>query len=86
MAALKPGMRIMTDGPSMIPPITSAITRGCRILERGQCSNRQKMIIIPAYFTCQLWDSRWSVKIAPPGVAGITKRYQASSSNTSMVS
>ena len=35
MAFWKPGMRIITDGPSMIPPRTSAITRGWRSLERG---------------------------------------------------
>jgi len=35
MAAWKPGMRIMTEGPRMMPPMTSAMTRGCRISERG---------------------------------------------------
>jgi len=46
-------MRIITDGPSMIPPMTSAMTLGCRILDKGQCSIRQKIIIIIAYATGQ---------------------------------
>lgn len=49
IAAWKPGIRIMTEGPSMIPPRTSAITRGCRILERGQWRSLQKIMMIPAY-------------------------------------
>ena len=48
MASVKPGMRPMTDGPSRIPPMTSAITRGCRMRERGQCKRRQNMMIMPA--------------------------------------
>ena len=35
MASLKPGTRPRTDGPSRIPPMISAMTRGCLILERG---------------------------------------------------
>jgi hypothetical protein len=32
-----------------MPPIISDITRGWRILERGQLSARQKMMMIPAF-------------------------------------
>jgi len=35
IASVKPGIRPMTEGPSRIPPMTSAMTRGCRIRERG---------------------------------------------------
>ncbi len=48
MAAVKPGIRPKTEGPSRIPPIISAMTRGCLILERGKCRTRQKMMMIPA--------------------------------------
>ena len=33
---VKPGIRPMTDGPRSIPPMTSAMTRGCLILASGQ--------------------------------------------------
>ena len=48
MAAVKPGMRPKTEGPRRIPPIISAITRGCFILERGKWRTRQKMMMMPA--------------------------------------
>lgn len=48
MASVKPGMRPMTEGPRMTPPITSAMTRGWRILDSGQCSARHKMMIMLA--------------------------------------
>ena len=35
MALVKPGMRPMIEGPRMMPPMTSAMTRGWRSLERG---------------------------------------------------
>ena len=35
MACRNPGILPITEGPNRIPPITSDITRGCRILERG---------------------------------------------------
>lgn len=49
MASVKPGIRPITEGPSMTPAMTSAITRGWRILESGQCSRRQNMMIMPAW-------------------------------------
>lgn len=49
MASVKPGMRPITVGPSMIPPITSAITRGCFIFDSGQWRSRQNMMMIPAW-------------------------------------
>ena len=49
MVARKFGIRPITEGPSMIPPTTSATTRGWRILERGQCSKWHMMMIKPAY-------------------------------------
>jgi hypothetical protein len=49
MAFWKPGIRIITDGPRIIPPMTSAITLGWRSLERGKWSRRQKIIMMPAY-------------------------------------
>ncbi|KAI2474379.1 Na-H-Exchanger multi-domain protein [Pyrenophora tritici-repentis] len=33
--SLKPGIRPMTEGPRMMPPMISEMTRGWRILERG---------------------------------------------------
>ena len=48
IASVKPGMRPNTEGPSNIPPMTSAITLGCLILERGKWRRRQKMIMMPA--------------------------------------
>ena len=48
IASEKPGMRPITEGPSRIPPMTSAITRGWRIRERGQCSSRQKPMMMLA--------------------------------------
>ncbi len=48
MVSVKPGIRPMTEGPSKMPPMTSAITRGWRSLERGKCSRRQKIMIMPA--------------------------------------
>jgi hypothetical protein len=48
MDCLKPGIRPMTDGPRMMPPMISDITRGWRILERGQLSARQKIMMMPA--------------------------------------
>lgn len=35
IASEKPGIRPRTDGPRRMPPRISAMTRGCRILERG---------------------------------------------------
>lgn len=35
IAAVNPGILPITDGPSRIPPMTSAMTRGWRILESG---------------------------------------------------
>jgi len=49
MALVKPGMRPKTEGPRRMPPMTSAMTRGWRILERGKWRRRQKMMMIPAY-------------------------------------
>ena len=54
IASVKPGMRPNTEGPSNIPPMTSAITLGCLILERGKWRRRQKMIMMPAYCESQL--------------------------------
>lgn len=48
MASEKPGMRPKTDGPRRIPPTISAMTRGWRILERGKCRRRVKMMMMPA--------------------------------------
>ena len=48
MASVKPGARPRTEGPSRMPPMTSAMTRGWRILERGKWRRRQKMIMMPA--------------------------------------
>ena len=48
MAAVKPGIRPNTEGPRRIPPMISAMTRGCLILERGKWRTRQKMMMIPA--------------------------------------
>ena len=50
MASVKPGMRPMTDGPRSMPPMTSAITLGCRIFERGKWRSLQKMMMIPAWY------------------------------------
>lgn len=47
MASLNPGMWPITDGPRMIPPMTSAMTRGWRILDRGQCRIWQTMTMRP---------------------------------------
>lgn len=33
--SLKPGILPMAVGPSRMPPMTSAMTRGCRILDNG---------------------------------------------------
>lgn len=49
IVAVKPGILPITEGPSKTPPMTSAMTRGCRILDSGQCKSRQNMIMIPAY-------------------------------------
>src|SRR5437762_11323791 len=43
----------MTEGPSKIPPMTSAITRGWRIRDNGKWSKRQKTIIMKAWH-CKL--------------------------------
>ena len=48
IAFVKPGMRPNTEGPSNIPAMTSAITLGCLILERGKWRRRQKMMMMPA--------------------------------------
>ena len=61
IASSKPSMRIRTDGPRMIPPMTSAITLGCRILERGQCSIRQKIMIIIALWIISMFPHEESV-------------------------
>ena len=48
MALVKPGARPRTEGPSSIPPMTSAMTRGCLILERGRWRMRVKTMMMPA--------------------------------------
>ncbi len=48
MAAVNPGIRPKTEGPRRMPPMISAMTRGCLILERGKWRTRQKMMMIPA--------------------------------------
>ena len=48
IASVKPGARPRTEGPRRMPPMTSAITRGCLILERGKWSSLQKMMMMPA--------------------------------------
>jgi hypothetical protein len=48
MALVKPGILPNTEGPRRIPTMTSAMTRGCRSLERGQCRIRQKVMTMPA--------------------------------------
>ena len=48
MALVKPGARPRTEGPSSIPPMTSAMTLGCLILERGRWRIRVNMMIMPA--------------------------------------
>ena len=35
IASVKPGIRPMTDGPRRIPPMTSAMTRGCHKRDSG---------------------------------------------------
>ncbi len=49
MAARNPGTFPMTEGPKMMPPMTSAITRGWRIFLRGQWRMWHTMMINPAY-------------------------------------
>ena len=49
MASVKPGARPRAEGPSSMPPMTSAMTLGCLILERGRWRSRVKMRMIPAY-------------------------------------
>jgi len=49
MAFWKPGMRIMTDGPNRIPPMTSAMTRGWPKYLSGKYSSRQNMMMMPAW-------------------------------------
>ncbi len=46
----------------MIPPITSAMTRGWRILERGQCSRWQTMMIRLACVHRQPSPEPWSME------------------------
>ena len=48
MAAVKPGILPHTEGPSRIPPMISAMTLGCFILDRGKWRMRQKTMMIPA--------------------------------------
>ena len=48
MASVKPGTRPNTEGPRRIPPMTSAMTRGWRNLERGKWRRRQKTMMMPA--------------------------------------
>ena len=48
MALVKPGARPRTEGPSSMPPMTSAMTLGCLILDRGRWRSRVKMRMIPA--------------------------------------
>ena len=48
IAAVKPGILPNTDGPSKMPTMTSAMTRGCLSFESGQCKRRQEMITMPA--------------------------------------
>jgi hypothetical protein len=49
MAFVNPGILPNTEGPSRIPPITSAITRGCLSNDSGKCNRRHKIKIIAAY-------------------------------------
>ena len=48
MALVKPGARPRTEGPSRIPPMTSAMTLGCLIMERGRWRSRVNMMMMPA--------------------------------------
>ena len=48
MAFVKPGARPRTEGPSSMPPMTSAMTLGCLILERGRWRSRVKTRMMPA--------------------------------------
>ena len=48
MCSVKPGIRPKTEGPRRMPPMTSAMTRGWRILERGKWRIRQKMMMMAA--------------------------------------
>jgi hypothetical protein len=50
MAAVKPGMWPMTDGPSRTPPMTSAITRGWWIRERPT----ERSCVIAMIITAQI--------------------------------
>jgi hypothetical protein len=44
--------------------MTSAMTRGWRILARGHCSNLQKMMIIPAWISSgSVWEWGWLQKV-----------------------
>jgi len=49
MESLNPGIRPMTEGPRMMPPRISDITRGWRIFERGKLIKWQTMMMMPAY-------------------------------------
>jgi hypothetical protein len=49
MVLVKLGIWPSTDGPRRMPPMTSAITRGWRILESGQWRSQQKMMMMPAF-------------------------------------
>jgi hypothetical protein len=48
MEVWKPGIRPITDGPRMMPPMISEMTRGWRILESGQLRARQNMMMMDA--------------------------------------
>ncbi len=69
MASVKPGMRPMTDGPRSMPPITSAMTRGCRIFERGRWRSLQKMMMIPAW--CEKVSFGWSTARQGTAIPGL---------------
>ena len=60
MALVKPGARPRTEGPSSMPPITSAMTLGCLILERGRWRSRVNMRIMPAYRDNGSAQSSWA--------------------------
>lgn len=48
--------------------MTSAMTRGCRNLESGQCNDRQKIMMIPACKDCNVSGKHlctlWCVSVA----------------------
>ena len=74
MALVKPGTRPRTEGPSSMPPMTSAMTRGCLILERGRWRSRVNTTMMPACrFTgsalgpavCKEYNLSWPSRLTP---------------------